>query len=173
MKQILTALEQTGKWLEDLLLSSLLIVMIGLASWQIIGRNLFGTSISSGDEFLRILVLWLTLAGAVAASRADRHISIALLDRFLHGWLLNLSRSATHVFTAVVCGFLCWHSYAFMQTSREFGDVLLAATPAWWLQAALPLGFGIMTYRHALHAINAALGRLPSASNSGSTEASS
>jgi len=54
------------------------------------------------NEALRLLVLWLTLAGAVAASRADRHVSISLLDRLLEGRALAAARVATHGFTAGV-----------------------------------------------------------------------
>lgn len=161
MSKLLQRLETAGRWTEDLLLSGILIALIGIATWQIIGRNLLGTSLVTGDELLRIMVLWLTLAGAVAASRADKHIAISLLDRYLSGWQLNAVRFLSHVFTAVVCGFIAWHAWAFVQTSREFEDVLLGGTPAWWLQLPLPVGFAVMTYRHALHALRFLAGRPP------------
>ncbi len=161
MRRLLKALEATGRWAEDLLLSGILLGMIGLASWQIIGRNLLGSNIAIGDELLRILVLWLTLAGAVAASRADRHIAIALLDRYLDGWKLNLVRFINQTFTAAVCGFLAWYSFEFVRMSHEFGDTLLRDTPAWLLQAPLPVGFAIMCYRHGLLALMALSGHAP------------
>lgn len=161
MTGITDRLESLGRWVEDLLLSLILLVMIGLASGQIIGRNLFGTTLVTGDELLRIMVLWLTLAAAVAASRADRHIAIALLDRYLAGWQLHAVRCLNHLFTATVCALLCYFSWQFVQLSREFEDTLLGGTPAWWLQLPLPVGFGIMTYRHVLHAFNALRGKAP------------
>lgn len=153
MKGLLKALETAGRWTEDLLLSAILMSMIGLAAWQILGRNFFGSNLAVGDELLRIMVLWLTLAGGIAASRADRHISIALLDRYLDGWQLKLVRFISHAFTAGVCGLLAWHSLAFVQLSHEFGDLLLGDVPAWILQAPLPVGFAIMCYRHSLLAL--------------------
>lgn len=161
MKELLRRLDTAGRWTEDLLLSGLLIALIGIATWQIVGRNLLGTSLVTGDELLRIMVLWLTLVGAVAASRADKHIAIALLDRYLAGWQLNGVRFLSHAFTAAVCGLIAWHAWAFVQTSREFEDTLLGGTPAWWLQLPLPVGFAIMTYRHALHALRFLAGREP------------
>jgi TRAP-type C4-dicarboxylate transport system permease small subunit len=151
-------LERFGAAAEDATLSLLLVAMIFIASAQIIGRNLFDATFVRGDELLRIIVLWLTLAGAVAASRADRHISIAVLDRFLSGRLLDAARAFIHLFTAGICGLLCWHSIAFVRLSHEFGDVLLENVPAWLLQLALPIGFGLMTWRHGLHALRNALG---------------
>lgn len=159
MKNPLQRLETLGRWIEDLLLSVLLVALIGIATWQIIGRNLLDSSLIAGDELLRIMVLWLTLAGALAASRADKHIAISLLDRHLTGWQLNAVRFLNHSFTAAVCGFIAWHAWAFVQTSREFEDVLLGDTPAWWLQLPLPIGFALMTYRHSLHAMAYLLGR--------------
>jgi TRAP-type C4-dicarboxylate transport system permease small subunit len=161
MNGILQRLDSTGRWFEDLLLSGLLIALIGIATWQIVGRNLLGTSLVTGDELLRIMVLWLTLAGAMAASRADKHIAISVLDRYLSGWQLNGVRFLSHAFTALVCGFIAWHAWAFVQTSREFEDTLLGNTPAWWLQLPLPIGFAIMTYRHTIHALRFLLGRPP------------
>ena len=162
MSDLLRRLDTTGRWIEDLLLSGLLVALIGVATWQIVGRNLLGTSLVVGDELLRIMVLWLTLAGAVAASRADKHIAIALLDRYLSGWQLNGVRFLCHAFTAVVCGFIAWYSWAFVQTSREFEDMLLGGTPAWWLQLPLPIGFAIMAYRHTVHALRFLIGQPPS-----------
>lgn len=159
MSRLLRRLETAGRWTEDLLLTAILVALIGLASWQIIARNLDGASLMSGDEMLRILVLWLTLAAAVAASRADRHIAISVLDRYLEGWPLRLVRCLTHLFTAGVCALLCRYSVDFVMLSREFEDTLLGGVPAWWLQAPLPVGFGLMAYRHLLHAVNALRGR--------------
>jgi TRAP-type C4-dicarboxylate transport system permease small subunit len=70
--QWLGRLERFGKAAEDTLLVTMLAAMMLLATAQIIGRNLIGQSFILGDEALRLLVLWLTLAGAIAASRADR-----------------------------------------------------------------------------------------------------
>lgn len=161
MNHWLGRLDAAGRLLEDVLLSAILTTLIGLASWQILGRNAFGTTLEMGDELLRILVLWLTLAASVAASRADRHIAISLLDRFVSGWQLNLVRFLNHAFTAAVCALLAHYSLDFVQLSREFEDTLLGNVPAWWLQAPLPVGFGLMAYRHALHAVKSLAGRTP------------
>lgn len=150
---MLEKLEKAGTALEDGLLVALLLAMILLAAGQIIGRNLFSTTFILGDEALRLMVLWLTLAGGIAASRADRHISIALLDRYLDRRWLAVARVVTHGFTAGVCGLIGWFSFRFVQSSYEFGDTLLGDQPAWLLQLILPVGFFVMSYRHSVHAL--------------------
>ena len=80
---VFNRLEKAGTHAEDALLLIILISMILLAGTQIFLRNFLDTSLFWGDEMLRLMVLWLTIAGGLAASRMDKHISIAVLDRFL------------------------------------------------------------------------------------------
>ena len=70
--QFFRRLEKTGKALEDGLLVLIVTVMILLAAMQIFLRNFFDIGFLWTDELLRLLVLWLAVAGAVAASRKDR-----------------------------------------------------------------------------------------------------
>ncbi len=150
---VLKKLEKTGALAEDALLLVILISMILLAGTQIFLRNFLDYSLFWGDEMLRLMVLWLTLAGGLAASRMDKHISIQVLDRFLPERLQMVTRVLIDLFTAAVCGLLSWHSARFVLGSYEFGDTLLRNTPAWLLQIILPLGFGLMAYRHLVLAI--------------------
>lgn len=153
VQKFLGGLERAGKWGEDAVLVLILTTMILLAAGQIVLRNFMDIGVIWGDEMLRMLVLWLAVAGAVAASRNDKHISIDVLNRFLPDRVSLAVKVVVHLFTAVVCGAVAWHSLAFVQMSYEFEDVLLGSVPAWILQAVLPLGFGLITWRYALFAI--------------------
>ena len=64
---ILSSLARAGRWLEDALLVLILTGMILLAAAQIVLRNFFDVGFIWGDELLRMLVLWLAVAGAVAS----------------------------------------------------------------------------------------------------------
>lgn len=149
----LSRLERAGKAIEDAVLVILLTGMIVLAFGQIVLRNFFDIGFFWTDEMLRLLVLWLAVAGAVAASRKNKHISIAVLDRFLPDKVNAVVRILLDLFTAGICALITWHSLAFVRTSHEFGDILLGSVPAWIPQAVLPLGFGLIAYRYALFAL--------------------
>jgi TRAP-type C4-dicarboxylate transport system permease small subunit len=149
----LERLERFGRVAEDSLLVLILTSMILLAAGQIFLRNVLDIGFIWGDEALRLMVLWLAVAGAVAASRTDKHINIDVLDRFLHGRVKSLKDVLIHGFTASICGIVAWHSLQFVRTSHEYGDVLLGGIPAWLPQAILPLGFGLITYRYSLFVI--------------------
>jgi TRAP-type C4-dicarboxylate transport system permease small subunit len=146
----LSRLEKAGRAGEDAVLVIILTAMILLAASQIVMRNFFNFGFIWTDEMLRMLVLWIAVAGAVAASRNDKHINIAILDRFLPDRIKQAVKIAVHLFTAAVCGVVAWHSVQFVLTSREFGDVLMGSIPAWLPQLILPIGFGLICYRYAL-----------------------
>jgi len=146
-------LEKVGTHAEDALLLVILISMILLAGTQIFLRNILDTSLFWGDEMLRLMVLWLTIAGGLAASRMDKHISIAVLDRFLPVTAQRVTKLIIDVFTAGICALFAWHSARFVMGSYEFGDTLMRNVPAWTMQIILPIGFSLMAYRHLILAI--------------------
>lgn len=143
-----------GKLFEDALLVTLLAALITLATTQIVLRNFFDTGLGWSDELSRLLVLWLAMAAAVAASREDRHIAIDVLSRFVSGRLLALTKLVIALFTCAVCALLAWHSGRFVSDARSFGDLLLGSVPAWWLQAVMPVAFALMSYRYLAHAVH-------------------
>ena len=155
---VLSALEKAGKTLEDAILVLILSAMILTAAGQILLRNLFDIGFFWSDELLRLLVLWLAVAGAVAASRKDRHISIAVLDQFLSAPLQRFNKIIIDAFTAVICALITWHSAAFVRSTHEFGDTMLGDVPAWLLQMVLPVGFALISWRYALFAVRGILG---------------
>jgi len=156
---LLSRLEKAGKAFEDGLLVLILGSMILLAATQIILRNFFDIGFSWTDELLRMLVLWLAVAGAVAASRKDRHISIALLDRYVPPSATRWVEFFLDLFTAGVCGLICWHSTTFVWSGYQYGDTLLGDIPAWILQMVLPIGFGLICWRYLIFATRGALGK--------------
>lgn len=150
-------LERFGQLAEDTLLVVLLTAMTLLASAQILLRNGFNTGFIWADELLRIMVLWLALAGAVAASRADRQINIDVLSRWLPPRLRMAVDAVVDMFTAVVCGVLAWYASRFVLEAKEFGDTLLGDLPAWWFEIILPIGFGLMAWRYFVFSLSKAV----------------
>jgi TRAP-type C4-dicarboxylate transport system permease small subunit len=135
-------------WLIVAILGGL--ILFGAA--QIVLRNFFSIGFAWGDGAARLAVLWLALLGALAATRDGRHITMGAVTRFLPERLRMLATVAADLFGAVVCGALAWSSWRFVRDSREFGDMLLSGVPAWWLQAVMPVAFGLMTYQFLAHA---------------------
>ena len=68
---------------EDALLVLLLLGMVSMAAGQVLLRNFFDSGVYWGDSAVRVMVLWVTMLGAMVASRDDSHIRIDLVGRFL------------------------------------------------------------------------------------------
>jgi len=141
-----------GRRIENGLLVLLLTSMILLASAQIFLRNFLDSGITIGDELLRILVLWLAILGALAASRDQRHIAIDALTRHFSPKLALLAALFICVFVAVVCGFISHASFVFVRGAYIANESVLGGQPAWVFQAILPIGFGLMSWRYLTHA---------------------
>lgn len=155
-----SGLDRAGTHAEDALLLVILFSMILLAGTQIFLRNFFDSGLFWGDEMLRLMVLWLTIAGGLAASRMDKHISIAVVDRFLPMKAQLVTKVIIDLFTASICALFAWHSARFVMGSYEYGDLLMRSVPAWTMQIILPVGFTLMAFRHIVLAITRPLNSL-------------
>ncbi len=135
--------------IEDGLLAGALGAMILLACAQILLRNLWDSGIGWGDPALRVLVLWVTLLGAMAATRQGNHIRIDLLSRYLPDRWRRRGHRLSDLFATLVTALLAWHSGRFVLFEWQDGGVLFGQVPAWACEAIMPLGFGVMALRFA------------------------
>ena len=147
-----------GRWLENTLLILLFAALLGLSGTQIILRNGFASGIFWADELVRLLVLWLAVIGARAATRDRRHIAIELLVRSLPDLPQRIARGVASLFAAVVAGIFSWQSLRFVLDSREFGDQVLDGWPAWYFQLILPAGFALIGLQFLFIAIGSMTG---------------
>lgn len=135
---------------EDSLLVILLVTMIGLAGVQIGLRNIWDTGMAWGDPLLRVMVLWVGLLGAMAATRDDNHITIDVLSRFLPQRASIASRLVTDLFTAAVCSLFAYHGARFVLMDKAAGTLAFGMVPAWACELVIPFGFGIIAVRYLL-----------------------
>jgi TRAP-type C4-dicarboxylate transport system permease small subunit len=153
--------ESAGRTLETALIVLLLGGLVLFASAQIVLRNFFSIGLTWSDGLIRLVVLWLALLGALAASREGRHITMGAVTRWLPQRLQLLAGVSADLFAAVFCAALARYALSFVADSREFGDTLLDNVPAWWLQAPMPVVFVLMAWHFLVRAIRRARHRLP------------
>jgi TRAP-type C4-dicarboxylate transport system permease small subunit len=148
-------LDAAGRWLENALLVLLFGAILVLSSAQILLRNGFASGLPWADPLVRLLVLWLAVVGAVAASRDRKHIAIEIVTRSLPPFPRRLVTAFVNAFASAVAAFFAWQAWRFVQDSKSFGDLLLGSWPAWMLQTILPVGFGLIAYRYLVRAARA------------------
>ncbi len=135
---------------EDGLLVIILSSMILLAVFQIISRNLFSEGVVWIDPLLRMLVLWVGLAGAVVATRSNNHIRIDVFAKYLPGKLQPYVDRLVYLFTLVICLLIAWHSARFVYSEYEYGTIAFASVPSWLTAIIIPLSFLLIAFRYAL-----------------------
>ncbi len=139
--------------LEDGILVTILAAMIVLAIGQVALRNVWGSGIGWADPLLRILVLWIALLGAMAATRDRNHISIDVLSKFLPTYLKNPAQLLTYWFTASICALLAWQGGRLVLLDYQEATTAFASIPAWACELIIPLGFGVMSLRFFLYGL--------------------
>ncbi|MBW1886407.1 MAG: TRAP transporter small permease [Deltaproteobacteria bacterium] len=149
---------------EDVFLALLLGSIVLLAPLQIVLRNFFDAGWIWADPLLRVLVLWVALFGALAASRQDKQIAVDVVSKFLSPRARAVVGVLTGLFTSFVCCVVAYHSWLFVAGEREFGSKAFGATPAWLCEIVIPFVFAMIAVRHTGHAfthVRVALGLEP------------
>ncbi|MEM7018885.1 MAG: TRAP transporter small permease [Pseudomonadota bacterium] len=129
----------------------LLCAMISMAVLQIILRNFFDSGISWGEPFVRVLLLWVSMAGAMYATREDRHIRIDLASKLLPERINHGVNGLVTLCTAIICGIAAWYSLKLVMFEYEDGLIAFANVPTWVCELILPVAFAVITLRYLLH----------------------
>jgi TRAP-type C4-dicarboxylate transport system permease small subunit len=148
---LIETLSRYLRFVESGLLVGMLAAMIFLAAYQVIARNFFDSGIVWGDSLVRVLVLWITLLGAMVASRNDTHIRMDLVSQFIDAPRRILMRRFGSAFTCVICAAFAWYSFEFVRSEFEYEEVAFGQVPAWLCEAIMPVGAGVMCLRYFLH----------------------
>lgn len=157
MQILFSRLDALGRLAENVALVSLLTGLMVLAVGQIILREIFNTGFVWADELVKLIVLWLAMFGAIAAARENRHIRIDLLSHLLPPKAVVITRVIVDLFAAVVCGFIAFHTWRYMQLEIEFEEVVLIDTPAWIAHIILPVAFALIGYRFVVGALRSVI----------------
>ena len=146
---VFARLARWGVAAENAILVILFSALMLLAITQIGMRIFLSSGFIWNDELQKLIVLWITLAASIAASRSNRHLRIDVVSHFVPERFARLPRLIVDAFAAGICGVLAVQCWRYMQLTREFGDTLITGVdlPAWWAYGIMPVAFAIMSYR--------------------------
>lgn len=133
--------------LEDGVLIAALVSMLAIALLQIVLRNVFDSGFLWAESFVRILVLWVAILGAMVATREANHISIDVLSRLIPPRPLFIVKLIAALFSAAVCLTAAYYSFEYITYEYEDGTIAFASVPVWVCQSILPFGFLVMGVR--------------------------
>jgi TRAP-type C4-dicarboxylate transport system permease small subunit len=136
--------------LEDGVLILILVGMILLAFIQIALRNIFGISLIWIDPLVRQMLLWVTLAGAMVATRDHNHITVDAISRYLPpGRIKSAAGLICDTFAMIVCALLTYSTFRVfhMEFLDPVGGHIMTGLPLWISLLTMPVAFGVMTLR--------------------------
>ena len=140
--RLLHQVENSALWIA-------LATKLALALLQIVLRNNFDTGLLWIESFLRILVLWLAMLGAMIGTRERNHIRIDILSRFAsmraQAWLSRINA----LFASLICLVAVYASIRLVIFEYQDGLTAFAWVPVWFCQLILPVGFLVMFLRLA------------------------
>jgi len=137
---------------EDGLLMLVLVGMILLSFLQIVLRNVFDVGLIWIEPLLRQMLLWVSLLGAMVATRNHNHITIDAVARFVpEGRVKYAAGLFADFFALAVCGLLTYATFQVfrMEYQEPQGGNIVTGLPLWASLATMPAAFGIMTLRFA------------------------
>jgi TRAP-type C4-dicarboxylate transport system permease small subunit len=145
--------------LSALLMLALLILM----NVEVLARYLFGKSTLLADEYAGYFYAWIVLLGAVHLLRSDKYLTVTLLtDRFsprMQNWaaifagLIGLGVSLVSLSS----------TFSIVQQTWMFGTRSMqpSATPLIYPQAALLIGYGLLSLAYVEEILRRTLGLSP------------
>lgn len=136
--------------LEDSILMLILVGMVLLAFTQILLRNIFGIGLFWIDPLVRQMLLWVTLVGAMVATRKHNHISVDAISRYLPpGRIKSAAGFICDAFATIVCALLTYSTFRvfYMEYQDPLGGYIMPGFPLWASLITLPVAFGVMTLR--------------------------
>jgi TRAP-type C4-dicarboxylate transport system permease small subunit len=138
---------------ETVLITTLLALMILMAFSQIVLRIFFTTGIDWSDVLVRYLVVWVAFVGAAIATREGKHITIALLSRWLTGTGTLAIQALANFISAFICSLLTVAAAKFIRFEAQMGSTTFLNLPVWVPELIMPAAFGLMTLRFLMGAI--------------------
>ncbi|HUU50072.1 MAG TPA: TRAP transporter small permease [Nitrospinota bacterium] len=143
--QIFKDIDQFLKRVEETILISFVILMVFLAFFQVVLRNIFSAGIIWADIFLRHLVLWIGLLGAVLVTSERRHIKIDIFSKFFSEKAqpkIYLGMDTLSLFVTIL---LTKASYTFVVSEKLGGSLLFLNIPTWVMESIIPIAFALIS----------------------------
>lgn len=145
---------------EKIICAVIFLGMTAIGFANVVVRYLTNYSLAASEELLTNGFLLLTVFGAAVAARRGEHLAVTLL-------VDNLPRPARQAALLIAAALSClllilsaWFSWQVLTNLLRSGMTSYAlGLPAWYYQAAVPLGFVLILIRYVQHVILSLRGR--------------
>ena len=146
MKRVAVLLDRGLVLIERIVVVAAFVLLLVLAVYQVVVRNLDQAVPAWINPVLHQLVLWAGFVGGALATRAGSHIRFDVVHTQFSGSTLVWIERVVSWGSAIVCLLLARASLSFVQMEQETVSKI-AGVPGWVFPVIIPVTFGVM----ALH----------------------
>lgn len=144
MKKILRLLDR----IENIICVTCILVMLGLAFANVIGRYVLHSSISYTEEVTCALFVLLCVMGTAIAARAQTHLGLTVLIEHFSIKMQRTIGFCANLLSAACCILLFYLSVQMVQNQIQLQTVSATLQlPTWIYGACLPVGALFMSVR--------------------------
>jgi tripartite ATP-independent transporter DctM subunit len=137
----------TENWITAIALAGLTIVpLLEIALRKTLHNGIYGAS-----TITQHLTLIVGIAGAAAAARENRLITLSNVSTLLKGRMRTYSVVFSNAVAATITAFLFAASMQFLMVEREAGQTLAYGVPVWVVESVMPIGFAVIAVRLLWH----------------------
>ncbi len=136
--------------IEDTLLITMFVAMVGIIFFQVIMRYVFNNSLSWSEELGKFLFVWLSWIGISIGHRRREHIKITLFVDRLPVKARKLTEILSELILIVICGITMFHSFTMLgiQINIPYAGIKISTA---WGYLSVTLGCGLFILRAIMH----------------------
>lgn len=159
-ESVIEKVDRAIAWLEALIITVVLTVMVSLATLNLVLHKVFDGGFDWADIIVRQMVLWLGFIGGALATYKGRHIAIDAASKFMPPKLAAATKVVTSLAAMVLALMMLRASVTFLSDEMSEGSKVFADVPAWPFELVIPIAFTaiafhffVATYKHLLVAL--------------------
>ncbi|MEZ5652445.1 MAG: TRAP transporter small permease [Burkholderiaceae bacterium] len=157
--RFITAIEHAAAWL-----AAVLFVLTGLfLSYEVVARYFFNAPTIWAAELSQLCLIWGGLISMAWVLGARRHIRINAVTVRLQSRARAAAEAFSMAVVALFSAIVLWYGFGIAWDSLERGRTsgTMLDLPAWWAEAAVPVGFLMLLVVAVRECINALRGQVP------------
>ncbi len=123
-----------------------LVILVLMVSFEVLSRNLFGTSFSGVEILSGYVLVLLTFLGGAVALQAGSVYRMSFIDGKFQPVVASSVAVLVHLFAILFLGSIAYYSSRLAISSFDRGVTSQAnsSIQLWWLQVAIPFGAAAM-----------------------------
>lgn len=135
---------------EELIIGVLLASAAATIFVNVVARYVFNLGFPWAEELVRYEIVWMAFIGGSVAARQGIHIGVDVIAKFAPPRIGRMVTLVVYALSVAFCSLFAYFGAELIVETSAFGQVSPALqVPMWTVQAAIPVGAGLMAFRFA------------------------